>query len=105
MDRDEWVFRIVCYFTDYDEDGVVEIFPRTFPMRKWVTDHDDLPTYMALGVAGTPQHPESLFFSRFFNFGSRRMKLPELRPYMINVFRIDFFSDVIDKDFERIFSA
>ena len=105
MDADEWVFRIVCYYTGYVDDGAVDIWPHTFPMRKWVTDHDELPTFFVLGVEGTPQHPEEMYFTRFFNINKKCIKLTELRDYTLNVFRIDMFRDVIEKDFERIFSA
>ena len=37
MDSDEWVFNVLCYYVeDSPSDGVVEIFPKTFGMRKWV---------------------------------------------------------------------
>ena len=104
MNEDEWVFRMVCYYTQ-EEDGQVDIFPRTFPMRKWVTDHDDLPTYFVLGVNGTPQHPEYLYLCRFFEIASRYTKLESLRPYLVNCFRPEFFSNFIEKDLDRIFSA
>ena len=37
MDADEWAFNVICYYVeDSPADGVVEIFPKTFGMRKWV---------------------------------------------------------------------
>ena len=55
MDSDEWVFTVLCYYIeDYPADGFVEIYPKTFGMRKWVQDDSDRPAFLALGVGGTP---------------------------------------------------
>lgn len=105
MDDDEWVFRIVCYYVEEVPcDGMVEIFPKTFGMRKWVRDADDEPTYLVLGVGGTPRTPEMVFFTRFFNFPSKTFDVSSKSEYRINWMRMDFMERVIDEDFERMYS-
>lgn len=105
MDSDEWAFNILCYYVeDTPSDGIVEIFPRTFGMRKWVQDDSDRPSFLALGVGGTPDHPEYLYFARFFRFTDVHFILDEGRDMLINWMRPEFFDRVIRDDFERIFS-
>ena len=73
-------------------------------MRKWVPDSDDRPTFLVLGVGGTPRDPEMLFFTRFFNVHSVSMNISSLMEYSLNCFRLDFFDPIIMKDFERMYS-
>ncbi len=102
MDEDEWVFNIVCYFVDEDEDNMV-LYPKTFDMRKWVRDSDDEPTFLALGVGGTPQSPDRVYFTRFFNFNTRDVDLSKKSMYLVNWFRLEFMEKVVIDDFERIY--
>ena len=104
MDADEWVFRVVCWYQREVDEGCVNIYPRTFGMRKWVTDHDDLPTFFMMGVGGTPQKPEGFYLTRFFNVNSSCMDLKKFKDAFLTMFRIDFVKNAIDKDFIRIFS-
>lgn len=105
MDRDEWVFQVLCFYVEErPSDDVIEIYPTTFGMRKWVRDNDENPTFLALGVGGTPQHPELLYFSRFFNFPRMRFDLKEGMGLSINWMRSDFFDKVIKDDFQRMYS-
>ena len=105
MDSDEWVFNVLCYYVeDSPSDGVVELFPKTFGMRKWVQDDSDRPAFLALGVGGTPRNPEYLFFARFFNFTSSEFHLDDGRGLMINWMRREFLFKVVRDEFDRIFS-
>lgn len=104
MDEDEWVFTVLCYFTDDIEDGSVRIFPNTMGMRRWVTDHDDRPTFLVLGVGGSPISPETLYFGRFGGFPDRRFDLDAYRRMILNWMSAEFFDDAVRKEFERIFS-
>ena len=105
MDEDEWVFNLVChYIEEVPDNGDLLIFPKTFGMRKWVPDSDDRPTFLVLGVGGTPRDPEMLFFTRFFNVHSVSMNISSLMEYSLNCFRLDFFDPIIMKDFERMYS-
>lgn len=105
MDSDEWVFNVLCYYVeDSPSDGFVEIFPQTFGMRKWVTDSSDRPTFLALGVGGSPSQPEYVYFTRFFNFNDFLVNLDTLRGFIINWMRPAFFDKVVRDEFERIYS-
>ena len=105
MDADEWAFNVICYYVeDSPADGVVEIFPKTFGMRKWVQDDSERPAFLALGVGGSPENPEELYFARFFNFGDSLMDLNDLKRFRINWMRPAFFDKVVREDFERIYS-
>ena len=105
MDSDEWVFTVLCYYIeDYPSDGFVEIYPKTFGMRKWVQDDSERPAFLALGVGGTPENPEELYFARFYNFGDSLVDLNDLKRFRINWMRPAFFDKVVREDFERIFS-
>lgn len=105
MDQDEWVFTVLCYYIeDYPSDGRVELYPRTFGMRKWVEDSEDRPAFLALGVGGSPERPEELYFARFYNFGSQHLDLGDIREHMINWMRPDFFDKVVRDEFDRIYS-
>ena len=105
MDSDEWVFNVLCYFVeDYPSDGFVEIFPETFGMRKWVQDDSEKPTFLALGVGGTPSNPDCLYFTRFFHFTDSIMDLKDLRVHMISWLRYDFLDKVVRDNFELIYS-
>ncbi len=104
MDEDEWVFRILCYYDEEPEDGSVCIFPRTFDMRKWVVDTSDEPTFLVLGAGESPDDPEYLFFSRFFNFPSRDFDIESGKRHLLNWMRSAFFRAAIDAEFERIYS-
>ena len=105
MDSDEWVFNVLCYYVeDSPSDGVVEIFPKTFGMRKWVQDDSEKPAFLALGVGGTPSNPDCLYFTRFFNFTDSIMDLKDLRVHMISWLRYDFLDKVVRDNFELIYS-
>lgn len=105
MDADEWAFNVICYYVeDSPADGVVEIFPKTFGMRKWVQDDSERPTFLALGVGGTPSNPEYLYFARFFHFTDVHFDLDEGRGILVNWMRPEFFDKIIQDEFERIFS-
>ena len=105
MDSDEWVFRIVCYYIeDPPSDGTVVLFPRTFGMRKWVTDSDETPTFLVFGIGGTPQNPEMLFFGRFFEFPDQVVDLKNKMQHLVSCFRIDLLGSVVERELERIYS-
>ena len=105
MDADEWVFTVLCYYVeDIPDDGVVWIFPRTFGMRKWVTDTDERPAFLVLGVGGTPHNPEYLYFGRFYDFPESDFHMEAGRRLLMNWFRMDFIDKAIRDEFERIFS-
>ncbi len=105
MDSDEWAFNIVCYYVEESpSDGMVEIFPKTFGMRKWVQDDSDRPCFLALGIGGTPGNPEYLYFARFFHFTDGSFCQEDGRGMLINWMRPEFFDKVITAEFERIFS-
>lgn len=104
MDADEWVFRVVCWYQSEDDEGFVNIYPKTFGMRKWVTDHDDLPTFFLMGVGGTPSNPERFHLTRFFNIPHQYMDLSKMEDSALSMFDIRFVKHAIDRDFERIFS-
>ena len=105
MDSDEWAFNILCYYVeDTPSDGIVEIFPRTFGMRKWVQDDSEKPAFLALGVGGTPSNPDCLYFTRFFHFTDSIMDLKNLRVHMISWLKYDFLDKVVRDNFELIYS-
>lgn len=105
MDSDEWVFNVLCYYIeDVPDDGVAEIYPTTFGMRKWVQDDSDRPAFLALGIGGTPGAPEHLYFSRFYDFPESRFDMESARGMLLNWMRPEFFCKVIEDEFERIFS-
>lgn len=104
MDEDEWVLTVLCYFTDDVEDGRISIFPKTMGMRRWVTDHDDRPAFLVLGVGGRPSDPDTLYFARFDSFPDGRFELGRIRRFIMNWMRADFLDDAVRREFERIFS-
>ena len=105
MDADEWVFTVLCYYIEeVPSHGVLEIFPKTFGMRKWVEDSTERPAFLALGVGGTPTNPEVLYFSRFYNFPDRIFEMERNKDLMINWMRPEFFDKVIRDEFDRIYS-
>ena len=104
MNEDEWTFRIVCWYQADDDEGFADIYPKTFGMRKWVTDHDEEPTYFLMGIGGTPQMPDHFYITRFFNIDETHMSLARLDAYRQSVFRFDFIYYYINRDLCRIFS-
>ena len=105
MDSDEWVFTVLCYYIeDVPSNGVLEIFPTTFGMRKWVEDSTERPAFLALGVGGTPTNPEVLYFSRFYNFPDSIFEMERNKELLINWMRPEFFDRVIRDEFDRIYS-
>lgn len=104
LDRDEWAFNVLCYHTDdIIHDGVL-IFPKTFDKRKWVLDRDDDPTFLALGVGGTPSRPEHFYFTRFMNVTDTFTRLSRLTEYELTVLSFRFLDHAVEREFERIFS-
>lgn len=104
MTEDEWVFRIVCWYQSEDDDGYVDIYPHTFNMRKWVTDHDEDPTFFIMGLGGSPQHPENLYITRFYNIYDSHMDLSDLEMFEVTLFRFDFIYHEINRELCRVFS-
>lgn len=105
MDSDEWVFSILCYYEEeYPTDGVVEIFPKTFGMRKWVTDTQERPAFLAMGVGGTPSNPDLVYFARFYNFNDRFFLISEGKELQVNWLKPEFFHKVIREEMDRLFS-
>ena len=105
MNPDEWGFNLICHYSEIClDDGLISIFPSTFHMRKWISDVDEDPTFIAIGVGGTPASPEHFFLTRFYNINSQFMRLKDLEQYRQSCFRLDFIEHVIDSELIRIYS-
>jgi len=103
MDKDEWVFTVVCQWCEDCADRI-EFFPGTFRMRKWIQDDDERPLYFALGVGGTPENPEIVCFSRFFMYAREEWPIGRLDETRVRRLCPQSFRAVIEKDFERMYS-
>lgn len=104
MTEDEWIFRMVCWYQSEEDDGFVNIYPRTFGMRKWVTDHDDEPTFFIMGLGGTPQHPEKFFLTRFDKIYDSFIEIDYLKKFELTLFRFDFIYNEVNHELCRVFS-
>lgn len=72
-------------------------------MRRWVTDHNDRPAFLVLGVGGFPTRPDKLYFDRFDSFPDGRFNFDSYRRMIMNWMSAEFLDNAIKKEFERIF--
>ncbi len=103
MDQDEWVFTVVCQWT-YDDSGRIPLFPGTFRMRKWIQDDDERPLYLALGLGGTPERPDTMCFFRFYRCLWEEWPAEEIGDVRVRRLCPESLRYAIEKDFERMYS-